>query len=95
MNNKQDFEAQLNTVFEIPLEEGSLALKLVEVDSVVADTIETGQAEPFSAVFESDRMELLEQGTYTLSHSTAGEITLFIVPIGPANSGMRYEAVFT
>ena len=95
MNNKQDYEAQLNTVFELPLEEGSLAMKLVTVDSVTADTTETGQAEPFSAVFETEVAESVEQGTYTLAHSAVGEITLFIVPIGPADSGMRYEAVFT
>lgn len=95
MHNKQDYQAQLNTLFELPLEDGSLELKLIAVDSVTADTTEAGQAEPFSAVFETEVAESVEQGTYTLSHSEVGEITLFIVPIGPADAGMRYEAVFT
>ena len=95
MNSKQDYQAQLNTVFELPLEEGSLSLKLVAVDSVASDVMESGQAEPFSAVFESEISESVEQGTYTISHKVFGEITLFIVPIGPADAGMRYEAIFT
>jgi hypothetical protein len=95
MINQQDYQTQLNTVFELPLESGSLALKLIAVDSVTADTLENGQVDPFSAVFETEVAGSVEQGTYTLTHSEVGEITLFIVPIGPADSGMRYEAVFT
>ncbi|MEM7357654.1 MAG: hypothetical protein AAF431_00950 [Pseudomonadota bacterium] len=95
MQNKQDYEAQLNSNFVIELDEGELNLELVEVSSVVAEKTETGQAEPFSALFRSDRQEGLEQGVYTLKHAEQGDITLFVVPIGPDDVGMRYEAIFT
>jgi hypothetical protein len=37
---------------------------------------------------------LLPQRAYTLHHDAAGSFDLFLVPIGPAAHGMRYEAIF-
>lgn len=95
MQNKQDYEAQLNSNFSIELDDGELNLELVEVRGVVAEKTDTGQAEPFSALFRSESQEGLEQGVYTLKHADQGDITLFIVPVGPDDVGMRYEAIFT
>lgn len=95
MQSKQDFEAHVDTTFSVPLEEGSLELTLIEVSSVKADTTEAGQAEPFSILFRAAGTEQLEQGTYSMQHEEMGDLVLFIVPIGPDDNGMRYEAVFT
>jgi len=86
MKNKQDYEAKLNKY---------LSLTLVEVSSVVADTTDAGLNQPFSVLFSSNEEKGLEQGTYTLQLEDGMELALFIVPIGPDDTGMRYEAVFT
>lgn len=95
MNTKQDFEARLDDSFAIELKDDTLELALIEVTSVTADTVENGQKQPFSVVFRSTNQGILEQGTYALTHSEVGELLLFLVPIGPDDAGMCYEAVFT
>ena len=35
------------------------------------------------------------QAIYRLSHHDLGDFDLFLVPLGPVSSGMRYEAVFS
>ncbi|MGZ8216189.1 DUF6916 family protein [Methylomagnum sp.] len=34
------------------------------------------------------------QGTYSLEHPKLGELSLFMVPIGPCEEGMRFEIIF-
>ena len=36
----------------------------------------------------------LLQGSYDMEHAVLGSLLIFIVPIGPDKTGMRYEAVF-
>ncbi|MFN8348461.1 MAG: hypothetical protein U0X91_25890 [Spirosomataceae bacterium] len=35
------------------------------------------------------------QGIFVLIHPTIGELSLFMVPIGPGKNGMRYEIVIS
>ena len=54
-----------------------------------------GQArQPFSLVVVAEG-EALPQQTLTLEHEALGELQLFLVPVGPRDGGMAYEAVFT
>jgi uncharacterized protein DUF6916 len=46
----------------------------------------------FSLVFRGQAG--LAQGTYRLEHAELGELDLFLVPIGPEDGSMRYEAAF-
>jgi uncharacterized protein DUF6916 len=49
---------------------------------------------PFSLLFHSaDRDRYAPQQTLTLRHPELGELELFVVPLGPDDRGMRYEAV--
>jgi hypothetical protein len=50
---------------------------------------------PFSVVFRGPPAPVLPQRIYRLEHGRIGAFELFLVPIGPDGSGMRYEAVFT
>ena len=51
---------------------------------------------PFSLVFRSsDRERYAPQQTLTLSHPELGDLEVFLVPLGPDDTGMRYEAVFS
>jgi len=50
--------------------------------------------QPFSVIFLAEHPEPFEQQTYSMTHSQIDELLIFLVPIGPGEGGMRYEAVF-
>jgi hypothetical protein len=50
--------------------------------------------EPFSIIFRGPRDFYLPQRIYKLEHPTLGVLEIFLVPIGPDDAGMRFEAVF-
>jgi hypothetical protein len=49
---------------------------------------------PFSVVFRGPLEPILPQRIYRFEHDALGAFDLFIVPIGPDEGGMQYEAVF-
>jgi pimeloyl-ACP methyl ester carboxylesterase len=51
--------------------------------------------QPFSIVFRGPGDVLLPQRIYPMEHDQIGSFDLFLVPIGPDEKGLRYEAVFT
>jgi hypothetical protein len=54
-----------------------------------------GQArQQFALVFRGPLEPALPQATYAVEHDELGRLEIFLVPIGPDGSGMRYEAVF-
>ena|SRR5712691_4302613 len=52
------------------------------------------QRAPFSVIFRGPRTPILPQRIYTMEHAQLGVFALFLVPIGPDQHGMCYEAVF-
>lgn len=55
-----------------------------------------GGRTPFSVVVRSGPVDQhWPQGTYALVHPDHGELPLFMVPIGPDESGMCYEVNFS
>ena len=73
----------------------------MQVIAASAATLRSGERpttpsgrEPFSVVFGGPAEPLLPQRIYRFEHDTLGTFELFIVPIGPGDSGMQYEAVF-
>ena len=51
--------------------------------------------QPFSIVFRGPGDVLLPQRIYMIEHEEIGAFDLFLVPIGPDERGLRYEAIFT
>ncbi len=49
----------------------------------------------FSLLFRGPEDILLPQRIYRLEHAEMGTFDLFLVPVGPDQSGQRYEAIFT
>ncbi|HZS39490.1 MAG TPA: hypothetical protein VFF06_21815 [Polyangia bacterium] len=49
---------------------------------------------PFSLLFRGDRAQPLAQQRYPFEHDALGALEIFIVPIGPDEHGLRYQAVF-
>lgn len=88
----ETFEACLEERFDLDPGEGSpLALMLVEASAYGSAR---GDRQPFSLIFRGPMEPVLTQQIYSLSHATLGELGLFLVPVGPDDQGMCYEAVF-
>lgn len=53
----------------------------------------SGETPALSLLFETDQAEAVPQQIFQVSGQLIGEISLFLVPIGPGRKGMVYEAV--
>lgn len=88
-----DFEPHLNTAFQIHYGQGeTLGVTLVE-----AKTRGTGlpdQRHGFALLLQSTINNYLQQGIYHITHEALEPMELFIVPVGPNQTGMRYEIIF-
>jgi hypothetical protein len=86
------FEPHLGSRFGVataPL--GRLQMELVAVSRAAAGPRPGGS---FSLVFRGPREPVLPQRIYRFEHAALGPLEIFIVPIGPDEQGMRYEAIF-
>ena len=92
---RMDFEKHLGDTFRVETEsEETVDLVLVETTEIGSERSYTKRAEPFAVEFRGPSDLLLEQGTRELVHEHLGTMELFIVPVGPDDEGIRYEAVF-
>ncbi|MBO0879454.1 MAG: hypothetical protein J2P17_03600 [Mycobacterium sp.] len=72
------------------------AMHVLELELLQADAnARTQNGRPFSLVFRGPREPVMVQRIYRLDNDKLGSFELFLVPIGPDDHGMRYEAVFT
>jgi hypothetical protein len=79
-----------------------LELELVSVTEV--GTVPSGQSikdmddhkgrKPFSLLFRGRREIYMAQHIYPLEHEKFGTLEIFLVPMGPDQQGMLYEAIF-
>jgi hypothetical protein len=89
------FSGRLGDTFQVTPGVGPpVDLELVEVSACRAGGVRTGRSEPFSLIFRGPRVPALPQQTYPMIHEAIGAFDLFIVPLGPDQQGMLYEAVF-
>jgi hypothetical protein len=79
------FNGLIGQTFTILGPESRLEAQLVEV---------TPHGNGASIVFRGPREPVLPQRIYAFEHAGLGAFEIFIVPIGPDDAGMRYEAVF-
>src|SRR5271156_1264447 len=85
----RDFAPHLQTRFQVAQLDG-YELELTEVTDQ-----SNAQLEQFSLIFTGPASPVLPQSLYRLAHPQMGEHELFLVPIGPDASRMRYEAAFS
>ena len=67
------------------------------LDLVLSEVEELGQGQnrrAFSLRFLGPSRPILPQAIYRLDNPTMGTMEIFLVPLGPKDGGMRYEAVF-
>ena len=89
--NSRTFLDCLHSNFAVSDAEATdITLELTQVN----DAVSSPRLQNFSLVFRGPMSPLLPQRIYRLSHSKLGPLDIFLVPIGPDQAGMQYEAVF-
>jgi len=95
----KDFTRYIHQSFFIHFEQAEkLKVELIQVTELQAgskDSSKPPRRNPFSIVFRGPKDLVLPQKIYQIEHKDTGTLELFIVPIGPDEEGMRFEAVFT
>ena len=91
------FSERVGEPFRLLCDDGStLSLGLVSATpSSGLSSDARRQRVPFSVVFRGPLEPVLPQRIYRFEHDEFGSFELFIVPIGPDEAGMQYEAVFS
>ena len=69
--------------------------ELIEIEKHGTFNPGSHQRQSFSLIFRGPMEPLLPQKTHVLKNETMGNLEIFLVPIGPDDQGMRYEAIFT
>jgi Domain of unknown function (DUF6916) len=88
----EQFAERLKETFALTAPGVAFDLVLVEVEKL-------GMARPgrnaFSLLFRGPAKPILPQAIYRIENPAMGAIELFLVPLGPRDGGICYEAVFT
>ena len=93
----EDFTSHLHQKFSVQIE----SMEPIELELV--DVVKLGEPresarvrrQAFSIQFLGPVSNLyLQQHVYRIEHEQMGSLDLFLVPLGPENGRMRYEAVF-
>ena len=78
----------------VDIEAGEAAFQ-AEIEDVSLLHRQPGQErQPFSVVLQARDGINHGQQMYQLNHPDLGDLSLFLVPLGPGEGGMRYEAIF-
>jgi hypothetical protein len=87
------FAGRVGETFQIDTGDGTVVMSLIETTRLGVALQPEGRA-PFSLEFLGPLEPVLPQRTYRFEHDQLGELEIFIVPLGPRDDRMRYEAVF-
>lgn len=94
------FQPHLGGLFTLVVDKGEgdpvrIPLKLTEVSPWGPEASKGRSRVPFSLVFHTVAQAVVPQAIYRVESDTMEPMELFLVPLGPDERGMRYEAVFT
>ena len=73
----------------------TLEMELIECRKLSTSARNEAQRQPFTLVFRGPKTPVLSQRMYPIEFQELGTLEIFIVPVGPDESGMQYEAIFT
>ena len=92
----ETFEALEDKRFALHVSDAEvIGLELAAVRRHAANRLEANaKREPFSLIFVAPDSSHVPQHTYRLANADLGDLTIFLVPIGPVDGQMRYQAVF-
>src|ERR1051326_3720043 len=85
------FLKTLNSTYEVELGgQEPLTIELFRID----ERHDSPRVDQFSLLFRGPMSPWLPQATYRLRNGQIGEIALFLVPVGPEEGRMIYQAAF-
>ena len=84
------FSGHLGNSFRVYPEDSST----LDLELVSSTGLNEGSERPFSIVFRGPGDALLPQRIYRMEHAEIGAFEIFLVPIGPDDEGLLYEAIF-
>ena len=88
------FSDCLGTSFQVHADEAvNMKLTLIEAKATQFSSRVDGST-AFSLILRGPVRPILPQQIYRLNHATLGVLELFLVPIGPDQSGMCYQVIF-
>lgn len=85
-----DFAAHLDSTFTFYCDDLGFEVKLIEV----SDLKEYPRQRSFSLMFLFPADFGTDQGNYRVEHSVLGSSEIFVVPVGVAEDGILFQAVF-
>jgi Domain of unknown function (DUF6916) len=93
----EDFAPRIGERFRLSADaEHSIDVTLLEATALgAAARSQAARRAPFSVVFLGPAAPVWPQRIYRVEHDVIGSFDLFLVPLGPRDGGMMYEAVFT
>jgi hypothetical protein len=96
MLTRDIFTGCLGSKFRLHVDSGTFVeVELIETTTLRRNPPGVGaKREPFSIVFRASKDFLVPQKIYKLQHEKVGTLEICLVPIGPDQQGMRYEAIF-
>ncbi len=90
----EDFAPRIGERFRLSADTAhSLDVTLIEANGLGAGS--QARRAPFSVMFLGPPRPVWAQRIYRVEHDAMGSFDLFLVPLGPRDGGMMYEAVFT
>jgi hypothetical protein len=88
------FTPRVGAAFRIAVGDGThLDVRLTTVEPLASAA--GGSRTPFALTFHGPREIVLPQQTYRIESEGMEPMDVFLVPIGPDQHGMAYEAIFT
>ena len=91
----EDFQTCLGQTFTVtPEDTDSLELELIQVKPIGVFDSEAEARQSFSLLFSGPLEPMLPQRLYELQNVTLGKLQIFLVPVGPDESVMLYDATF-
>ena len=90
----ETFAPRIGERFRVSAGDGqAMDAKLIEATPLGASA--GGGRQPFSIVFLGPAAPVWPQRIYRVEHEALDPVELFLVPIGPRDGGMQYQAIFT
>jgi len=91
----EDFESCIGQIFMATPENGEgIEIELFEVKLIGTINPQAATHRPLSVLFRGPFEPILSQQTCRVENTTFGAHLLFLVPIGPDENGMVYDATF-
>ena len=91
----ETFAGREGETFSIQFADAKVELTLESAERMPEEWGRTDRRVPFTIHLLGPLEHVLPQQIWPLDHEELGRIDLFLVPLGPEEGAMRYEAVFT